>query len=269
MHKALIPIEMTLASNIALRYACQKSGILATSLQPIHIEEPDNKPHSSQTGWIRRSWEAGLKQAGLEQVRSILENEKLDCSILPRPIVEIGDREDKLLEELRLGDYDLFIEGEISNFNTGEFRRKLRSKLYRKMPCPVLMVKNIIQSDKVAIIVDSKSDLDELVSRFCRLLPDKKMDFDLCIYSLEDPDEEIQPEDIIAECKKLLNKEGYTPSRSYTLLTAPGKSASSLQGYGLMVSAIDRNSTRKSQLIELLARVSCPLLLCWTYSVRR
>ncbi len=262
-------MEMTLASNIALRYACHKSKIIAAGLQPIHIEEPDNKPHSSQTGWIRRSWEEGLRQAGREQVRNILESEKLEGCIPSRPIVKIGDREDSLLEELRLGNYDLFIEGEISNFNTGEFRNKLRSRLYRKMPCPVLMVKNIVQSDKIVLLVDSRTDLENLVDRFCAFLREGEIDFDLCVYSLDDVSQEVQPEDIMARCKDLLQEHGRTPGRSFALLTAPETAGHSLREYGMLAASVDRRSSRKSPLIEVLARVSCPLLLCWTYSTGR
>jgi len=269
MNKALIPVEMTLASNIALRYSCLKSKVLKIGLQPIHIEEPDNKAHSSETGWIRKSWESGLKQAGMEQVRRILQNEELDCFIMPQPIIKVGDREDLLLQELRIGDYELFIEGELSNFNTGEFRKKLRSKLYRKMPCPVLVVKNIIKSDRVAMVVDSRTDLEALIPQFCALLQEKEIDFDLCVYSLDEFSQELQPEDIIQKATKILAENGLTPQRSFTLLTAPEKAALSLQEYGMIASAVDRNSTRKSPLIEVLARVSCPLLLCWTYTAGR
>ncbi|WP_432734863.1 universal stress protein [Maridesulfovibrio sp. FT414] len=269
MNKALIPVEMTLASNIALRYACQKSEILGIGLQPIHIEEPDHKAHSSETGWIRKSWESGLKQAGMDQVRQILLNEDLDCFIMPNPIVEVGDREDILLQELRLGDYDLFVEGEISNFNTGEFRKKLRSKLYRKMPCPALVVKNIIKSNRMAIVVDSRTDLESVVDQLCGVLQQRKIDFDLCVYSLDDFSHELQPEDIIGKAKALLAKRGQVPKRAFTLLTAPEKAALEFHEYGMIVSAVDRNSTRKSPLVEVLARVSCPLLLCWTYTSGR
>lgn len=262
-------MEMTLASNLALRYACQKSEILGISLQPIHVEEPDHKAHSSETGWIRKSWELGLKQAGLEQVRQILQNEELNCFILPQPIVEVGDREDILLQELRMGDYDLFIEGEISNFNTGEFRKKLRSKLYRKMSCPVLVVKNIIKSNRVAVVVDRRTDLKSMINQLCGVLRDRKIDFDLCVYSLDDFSEEVQPEDIIKEAKDLFAEKGQIPRRTFTLLTAPEKAAPSFQEYGLIVSAVDRSCTRKSPLIEVLARVSCPLFLCWTYTAGR
>ena len=269
MNKALIPVEMTLASNIALRYVCQKAELLAIGLQPIHIEEPDQKAHSSQTGWIRKSWESGLKQAGTEQVRRILQNEELNCFIMPKPIVEVGDREDILLQELRLGNYKIFVEGEISNFNTGEFRKKLRSRLYRKMPCPVLFVKNIIKSDRVAIVVDSSTDLKSTIDQFCGLLQNRKIDFDLCVYSLDDFTREIPPEDIIKTAVDMLAEQGQTPQRSFTLLTAPEKAVPSFNEYGLIVSAVDRSSSRKSPLIEVLARVSCPLFLCWTYSAGR
>ena len=269
MLKALIPIEKTLASNIALRYACQKSKIITMTLQPIHVEEPDEKPHSSQTGWIRRSWEEGLKQAGEEEVREILSSEELNCYVQPRPIVTIGERSDKILEELRMGNYNIFIEGELSNFNTAEFRKKIRSKLYKKMPCPALLVKNMIQSDKVLLIVDPKSDLESLTDQFNNLLTNKESEFDLCLYSLDDLNQGDFPDDILGDCTKLLNKYGLKPGRAFTLLCAPEVAAVSLKGYGLIVSAIDRKSSRKSHLTEVLARVSCPLLLCWTYSNRR
>ncbi len=269
MLRALIPVEMTLASNIALRYACHKSKIITMSLQPIHVEEPDEKSHSSQIGWIRRSWEEGLKQAGTEEVINILNSEKLDCHVMSRPIVSIGERDDQILYELRKNSYNLFIEGELSNFNIAEFHKKIHSRLYKKMPCPVLLVKNMIQSDRIALMIDPKSNLEKLVEQFHTVFADKKIDFDLCLYSLDDLNQDKFPDEIISECTKLLAEHGLKARRSYTLLCAPEVAEKSLKEYGLVVSAVDRRSSRKSPMTEVLARVSCPLLLCWTYSTRR
>jgi nucleotide-binding universal stress UspA family protein len=263
MLKALVPVEMTLASNIALRYLCQKAALLGIGVQPVHVEEPDHKGHSSQTGWIRRSWESGLRQAGLEEVQRILNTEKLDCFVLPNPVIHIGDREDKLLEELRMGHYDLFVEGEVANFNTGEFRKRLRSKLYRQMPCPVLIVRNLIQSDKVALVVDEKTDIEALVVQFGQLFRQGDFEFDLCAYAYEDLYNGTRPDELLAEAGALLEAAGYAPVRTYSVLGTPELAAQRLADYGMLVTHMDRKSNRKSPLTEVIGLVSSPILICW------
>jgi hypothetical protein len=263
MLKALVPVEMTLASNVALRYLCRKAELLGIAVQPVHVEEPDHKPHSSETGWIRRSWESGLRQAGLEEVQRILNSEKLDCFILPNPIVRVGDREDTLLEELRLGGYDFFVEGEVANFNTGAFRKRLRSKLYRQMPCPVLLVRNMIQSDRIALVLDEKTDVESLVGHFHHLFGGRDVDFDLCAYAMDDLHRNPHPDELLSEGGAILDKLGYRPARAYTLLGAPETAARNLGDYGVIVAHMDRKSNRKSPLTEVLGLAASPILICW------
>lgn len=261
--KALVPVEMTLASNVALRYLCQKSDLLGIVLQPVHVEEPDHKPHSAQTGWIRKSWESGLRQAGLEEVQRILNSEKLNCFIMPNPIVRVGDREDEILDELRLGGYDLFVEGEVANFNTGEFRKRLRSKLYRQMPCPALIVRNMIHSDRVAVMLDEKTDVEHLVARFDRSFGDRGIDFDLCAYAMDDLHQGTHPDELLAEAGRLLEARGHAPVRSFSLLGGADTAARALHDYGLVIANLDRKSNRKSPLTEVLGHASSPILLYW------
>mgnify|MGYP000660489888 FL=1 len=263
MMKALVPVEMTLASSVALRYLCQKADLLDIGVQPIHVEEPDNKGHSSQTGWIRRSWESGLRQAGLEEVRRILDSEKLDCFVLPNPIISIGAREDKLLEELRMGRYDLFVEGEIANFNTGDFRKRLRSKLYRQMPCPALVVRNMIRSNRIVMVLDEKTDIESLVTQFHRLFNGVDVNLDLCAYAVEDLHNLTRPDELLAEGGQLLKKVGYSPARTFSLLGSPDTATRALSDYGMLVVHMGRKFNRKSPLTEVLGLVSSPILICW------
>lgn len=265
MLNALIPIELNLASNIALRYACRRSGLLDAGLQPIHVEEPDGKAHSSQSGWIRRTWEAGMEEAGREEVQRILNTEKPDCFVAPRPIIAVGDRNETILEELQRGGYDLFIEGVVSNFNLGEFRRLLRSRLYRRMGCPVLMVKNLILSPRVLLLLEPAMDVDELVEEFCRLLPHADTDFDLRVCDMNGQHGEGAAGDVLRAAAGLLASRGRRPARSDILHGSPESVAAGLRDYGLLVSAVDRSSSRRTPLVEVLGRVPCPLLLCWQH----
>jgi hypothetical protein len=263
MLKALVPVEMTLASNVALRYLCQKAEMLGIGLQPIHVEEPDHKPHSSETGWIRKSWESGLKQAGLEEVQRILQNERLECFVMPNPIVRVGSREEEILSELRLGGHDLFVEGEVANFNTNEFRKRLRSKLYRQMPCPALIVRNMIYSNHIAITLDEKTDMNHLADTFCHLFADRKIDLDICAYAMDDLNQSPHPEELLSEAKGIMTQRGFTPLKTFSLLGSPESAAKSLHDYGMLVVNINRKSNRKSPLTEVLGLASNPILFCW------
>ena len=262
MQKALIPIELNLASNIALRYACAKSKIMDLGLQPIQVQEPDKKAHSSESGWIRRTWEAGLQEAGREEVLRILDGETLDCFIIPQPIVAVGDREEELLKELERNRYDLFVEGAVSNFDLGEFRRLLRSRLYRRMPCPALVVKNLIKSDRILLVLGLDADPERLAEQFGRFFPSPGAEFDLCVYDMDEAHGG-GPDQLLAKTQEQLQNRGRLPTHSRVLAGAPEAAAAELRDYGLIVAAVDRKGGRKSPLTEVLGRVPCPLLLCW------
>lgn len=264
MLKALIPVELNLACNIALRYVCRKPVLFDMGLQPIHVEEPDQKAHSAQTGWIRKTWESGLQQAGREEVQRILSTEVLeDCFVLPQPIIKVGDRDEMILQELLMGSYDLYIEGAVSNFNTGEFRNLLRSKLYKRMPCPALLVKNLIKPERILLLLDRKSDLERVSSQFGKYFTDPQTKFDVCAYELDEKHQDSTPEQLLAEFRELLETQGRTPSQELILRGAPEGVAEQLRGYGLLVSYVDRKSNRKSPLTDVLCLVPCPLFLCW------
>lgn len=264
MLKALIPVERTLSSSIALRYACRKSGLLGLRLQPIHVEEPDTKPHSAQSGWIRRTWESGLKQAGLENVRRILNGEDLGGYPFPSPIVTVGDQGDEILHELQRGGYDLFIDGAVSNFNQGEFRKLLRSRLYKRMPCPALMVKNLIMSDRVALLVDTTTPLAPLVEQFVSFFPDiSSFVFDVCIYEPEGLQQGSHAEAMLENILSLLRERNLAPDQTCILRSMPESAAEEFREYGLLAAMVDRTVSCKAPLTEILGRVACPLLLCW------
>ncbi|WP_034642522.1 universal stress protein [Desulfovibrio inopinatus] len=261
MLKALIPVELNLASNIALRYACQKAALLDMGLQPIHVEEPDGKSHSAQSGWIRRTWEAGLEEAGREEVERILHSEQLDdCVVMPQPIVAVGDREDEILEELRRGRYDLYIEGAVSNFNLGTFRQLLRSKLYKHMPCPVLLVKNLIASDRVVLLLGQTTDPVQAAKALASFIKPETV-FDLCVHVTDDYTGD--PDALLTAARQELSAQGRMPDNAQVMRGQPEAVAEKFREYGLLVSTLNRSSSRKSALTDIFGRVSCPLLLCW------
>jgi hypothetical protein len=263
MLRALIPIELNLGSNIALRYACQKARLLDMGLQPIHVEEPDEKSHSANSGWIRRTWESGLEDAGRAEVQRILDGETLDCLIMPQPIVAVGDREEEILQELQRVRYDLFIEGMVSNFNATGFRNLLRSKLYKRMPCPALIVKNLITSNKMLLLADARVEPAWLADQFHRLFPKNKLDFDLALYAMDAPQGSGAPQEQLESISRLLKEKGAIPQETLVLEERPENPAERLGRYGLVASVVDRRSSRKAPLVEALARTPSPLLLFW------
>ncbi len=260
MLKALIPVELNLASNIALRYSCQKAAMLDMELQPIHVEEPDSKSHSAQSGWIRRTWESGLEEAGREEVARILKSEQLDCSIVPLPIVAVGDREDEILKELRNGRYDLYVDGVVSHFNQSSFRKLLGSKLYKNMPCPVLLVKNLVASDRVVLLLGEASEPAYAAQKLARYIRPNTV-FDLCVYVPESAQGDADT--LLAAGREQLALLGRTPENERIVEGHPDTVADGFRDYGLLISTLNRKSSRKSPLTDIFGKVSCPLLLCW------
>jgi hypothetical protein len=175
----------------------------------------------------------------------------------------VGDRREELLRELRRGGYDLFIDGAISNYNLGEFRKQLRSKLYKRMPCPVLMVKNLMMSDRVVLLVDTKTPLEPLVEHVCGFFHPSTLVFDLCIYEPEELQQGSHAETMRETMVGLLRDRDFVPARTCIMRRLPESAAEEFREYGMLVTTINRVSSCKAPLTELLGRVPCPLLLCW------
>ncbi len=277
MVKALVSLNADLASSIALRYACQLANMISMDLQTIHVEEADHEGHPPGTGWVRRTWEKGLLETAQEEISQLINAERASCPGLTSPKMFVGERETEVLRELEEEPYDLFVEGVLYSFSSSNFYKKIRSKLYRQAPCPIILVKNLVSLKRVVLLLEDGTDLGLRVTTFSKIFEGADVEVDLfhlkfqaagrlsfrkreeatSISRQEDSD------DVLKAAKEMLLASGQTPRGSRMVHDTPVKIADSLRDYGLVVSYISHSMGKKSPLLELLSRVPSAILLCW------
>ncbi len=168
MLRTLVYINADLASSIALRYTCQLEKFINMKLHFVHVEEPDQDGHAPGTGWVRRTWENTVLKTGEFEIAQLIKAEKSSCPKLSAPKMLIGNRETEILREIQNESYDLFVEGSLHSFTSKKLYDKIHSRLYRHIPCPVIIVKNLVDIEKIALIV--RNDIDSKKNSNVRLI---------------------------------------------------------------------------------------------------
>jgi hypothetical protein len=264
MKSSLIYIDENLASSMALRYAVLLANLIDMALQIIHVVEPEDKDQSFGTGWTRRSWEHGLQEAGLQEVNRLLKTERIDCHFLGDPIVRVGDRESELLSEVGHHAYDLYIEGYLNTANVHDFYALTGSRLYRKISCPILVVKNLVPLERVLVLTGEGVDSSQLLSCFTRLFNPGSTLVDFLHFRFHENGDpvwgaESEAEGHFKDVETVLSDRGWTISSKRIVCGTPEQVADLLRDYGLVVSIFP---TRKCPYYELLAMLPNPVLLC-------
>ena len=152
MKRALIYLEENLPASLALRFADQQAEKMNITLHPIHVEEPDEKLQAG-TGWIRRSWEQGVTESGMQEVQRLLKTEKVSNDYTMEPVITVGDRDKEVISQWNAGLYNLYIEGYLNTTNGKDFARFLDSERLQKIRGPFLIVKNMVPSDRLLLLI--------------------------------------------------------------------------------------------------------------------
>jgi hypothetical protein len=169
MDDVLIAVDNDLASNIAVRYTCMLEKVLGFNVQAIHSPDMDDKSHSPGGGWVHQKWEnAVLHQAGKEIANLV--HDELIYNCIGEPKIIPGNRDQAILEEVRLhSSYGFLIEGFLHQFEPDRFLQRLESRLYQHLPCPVLMVKNLVNPKRGIQIVGTPDTVSSVLLWFFKL----------------------------------------------------------------------------------------------------
>lgn len=276
MIHTLLAINADLASSIAFRYACRLAKAIDMRLQPIHVEAAENEKYPPGSGWVRSTWEEGLLQSARESITQLINTEKAGCTPLDTPLVRIGEREDELLGEIRKSACDLLLEGILENFDTQVFHHRIRSKLYRQADCPIILVKNLADPGRVALLIQAAEDVAPVVSTFVKLFdPAGTTTVDVCYCkyttndrapSMTNVTDASQPEE--AEGRRLIEAaidhlatNGWTPEASWIIHDRPQQIGANLGAYGLVGTHLPQSPHQRDLTIDLLSRVSSATLL--------
>ncbi len=268
MVKTLIPVSVQLESSIALRYARELARWIDLRVQEIHIIEAGGTATPAAQGWVRDKWENATIEAAGKEIHQFLSLENLDLKRLRSPEILIGNRTEKLLEKLMAGEYHLFLEGALPTFDPSDFHSLLCSALYSTMPRPALVVKNLVALNSVAMLVDAEN-CRTLVSSFLRIFGASGIGLDLVSFApagkeISDIRESEANADWLEETAEMFKNSGISlENRTVLEGTIPGI-AEHLRQYGLVVASVDRKPDSRDPKMEILARASIPVLICWS-----
>jgi len=176
-------LDEDLASHIALKFVDHLRRLVDDlRLQMIHVVRPDIKPQSVGYGWVRRTWENGVLENGMSTITRLLKTENVQFPSSGPPKVFMGNKDKETLAELTNNIYDLFIEGDQSSSNTKDFHKRINSVLYKKAPCPILIVRNQVKNNRTVLLAEEGTNIRQLADKFGRLIHSDKLSVDLIFY---------------------------------------------------------------------------------------
>lgn len=268
MLRTLVYLDADLASSIALRYACQLTQVIDMKLHTVHVEEPDHDGYAPGTGWVRRTWESAMLKTGEFEIAQLIKAEKSSCPILGAPKMLVGDRENEILREIQRESYDLFVEGSLHSFTAKKLYDKIHSRLYRHISCPVIVVKNLVNLEKIALIVRDEIESKKLVSMFLKIFGGAKLNLDLIYCEFQEPGElsskgKADANGTLNAVEKILMEQNWHPEDCRTIQGAPEEIGDALRDYGLVASPLHHSISKKSNWFQLLSHIPSPILICW------
>jgi hypothetical protein len=268
MLRTLVYLDADLASSIALRYTCRLTQLINMKLHSVHVEEPDHDGHAPGTGWVRRTWENTMLKTGEFEIAQLIKAEKSSCPNLVAPKMIVGDRENEILREIQRESYDLFVEGLLHSFTTKKLFDKINSRLYKNIPCPVIIVKNLVNIEKIALIIRSEMEPKRLVSLFLNVFKNANLKLDLIFCEFQEPGQlsfntEKETSGTLSAVKNMLIENQYPPENSLTIQGAPEEIGDALRDYGLLACQLHHTISKKSNWFQLLSHIPSPILICW------
>jgi hypothetical protein len=273
MIKALVSLDVDLASSIALRYACQMANLIGIELQPIHVEAPGREGRVLGTGWVERTWERTLLKTGLQEINRLITTERGSCPAIFPPKIAVGDPEEEILHELKEEPYDLFVKGELYTFTLTKFHAKVHSRLFRYAPCPIMMVNNLVHLQKVSLLLEEETEIQPLIETFLKLFGkvDVKADILFCKFGPSRREafrQNKEPETILRAAEEMLSRQGRSPGKSEVKEETPEKLGDLMRDYGLVMTSIHHDMGRKNPMAELLSHTPSPILLLFQHGAK-
>jgi len=265
----LLTVDNNLASSIALRYICRQARVIPMTIQPIHVQYPEQKHFPLGSGWVRHTWEDSIAMTSADEINTFIYSEIEYCHGLVGPKVVVGDKTEELLKELDTGYYDFYVEGVLLTYEVNRFYNLLKDKLFKKIQCPVLLVKNLVQFNSAVLLINDDIDVDYMVSFYLKLYGEADIPLIVVYYSgkrtetVTFKEVELGPS-CLEKAKDLLSAGGRSPNK---LIIAEGSSeeiAEKLKGSGLVVSTFRRDKVIRNSLIDVVAQTPSPVLILWS-----
>lgn len=265
MIKTLVSIEVDLASSLAIRFACQLGGTMNMEIQPVYIKESPTRASSWGAGWAGRTWEKEMVQQGVEEIAELVEAEKDFCPVLKEPRVIYGDREGESLKIATSEDFDMFIEGAHFTWTLGDLYKRIHSKLYQRIPYPVILVRALRKVNHVQLLCFDAQGAETLTRTFQKIWHDCPIPLVLNYPAAGmAPSKTDELRVAVDRARAILTEAGCAVTVQNSLSPDPGTgSAEALKDCGLVAVALERAVRKDCPEIQWLSEVKTSALLAF------
>jgi len=259
MVKTLVAIEVDLASSFAIRYACQLSHLVEMEIRPIYVKSPSPEIPMPGVGWVRHTWEREVVETGREEIQEVLASESATCPRLMEPRVIYGDREIELQHVMEREPFDLYIEGAPYPFNPATIYKRLHSKSYQRMSCPLIWLRGVRNIDRVMALFNDPANSGALVQALAHLFGGSRLPLSLAYagdggnFDMRLVAEKAVTDLTAQNCRATLGE-------VYPVETG-GPAQDYLKDVGLVAVALERGVRKEDHQLQWLAQVKAPLLL--------
>lgn len=250
MIKTLVAIEIDLASNMAIRYACQLGNVVPIELHPIYIKKPPFDLVLTGVGWAQRTWEKEMVVAGREEIQEMLEAEMESCPVLQEPRVIYGDRETEILNIIEREGFDLYIEGAPYPFTASSIAQRLKQKLYQRLSIPFIWLRTTKKINQILILVTDAKGLQTLIPVVSKLWSECSVPIHMGVLN-----KDLMPAANAA--KDELSAAGLAGVSLHEIADFPAE----LRNYGLVMIRLNRGFGKDHPFLQQLVQIKVPVMI--------
>jgi hypothetical protein len=257
--KTLVSIEVDLVSSLAVRFACQLSGLMEMEINPVYVKE--SAPHESAmgAGWASRTWEKEMVQEGKEEIADLITAELDFCPVLKEPSVIYGDRETELLKVMSADGFGLYVEGVSFSWTQADILKRLHTKLYQGMAPPMIFVRTLRKVNNVLLLCLDVEGTRALTTVFQRIWKTDSVPLSLT-YPAEDTAKTRELKDEVERSRVLLADSGCAVDVREGLGAGPD-TAEALKDQGLVAISAGRHIKKDSPELQWLNLIKTSALL--------
>jgi len=251
MLKTLVAIEVDLASNMAIRYACHLGNLVPMELYPVYVKQPPFDFPMTGVGWARRTWEREIVTAGREEIQEMLEAEMDSCPVLKEPRVIYGDREIELLKILERESFDLYIEGAPYPFNPATIVQRLHQKLYQRISIPFIWLRTLRKVNQILVPAMQEEAIKATVPVISKLMAGSNIPIHIGILN-----KNLMEAAVAA--KEELSRSGHDSVITEIADLTPQEAT---KNYGMVVVNLDRAVKKDNAFLQWVAQVKAPMAI--------
>jgi hypothetical protein len=262
MIKTLVAIEVDLASSMAIRYACDLGNLIPMELYPVYVKAPPPEVPATGTGWVRHTWEREVVEMGTEEIQGMLASEQDTCPTLQPPRVIYGDRDYELARIEGQEKFNLYIEGAPYPFNSITIQRRLLTKFYQKLACPLIWLRVLRKIHQVLVVCPDLAGARAVLPVISNLWGGCAIPVHLALPPQEEHGDAAALWEEARKVLAALEAAGCTIDvKEVADWSSGGPDQARLKDYGLVAVALERAIKKDNVRLNWLAQVKNPLML--------